>query len=381
MSRAVDVAIVGAGPAGAATALCLLDACPSMAGRVVVFDRARFPREKTCAGAVGGRGVKLLDDLGVRLDAIAHLPMRAMSVRYASGARTHRRDDLGVVVRRDAFDHLLVRTARLRGAEVRDGEGVRALRHTPGGVAVETDGGRYEARALVGADGVGSFVRRWMGLPTGGLLAHAVEVDTERLPGDLDDDVLHFDGGDASVPGYAWDFPTPVRGRVLRSRGVYALTLPGRAPVRASWVEAKLRARLAARGLDLDALSPRRMVERGHERHVATSRGRALLAGEAAGVDPVAGEGIAQALAYGALAGRYLAARRGDDGDFDDWPAVVSRSSLGVDLALREGIVRVAHSAARPWLERAMLATPLGLAGACAAFAGPKVTTRHTRAS
>lgn len=370
MSRAVDVAIVGAGPAGVATALFLLDACPSMAGRVVVFDRARFPRDKTCAGAIGGRGVKLLATAGITLDAVPHLTMRNMSVRYASGARTHRRDDLGVVVRRAAFDHHLVRAARLRGAEVRDGEGVRALRHTPTGVAIETTRSTYEARALVGADGVGSLVRRWMGLPTGSLLAHAIEVDTERLPGDLDDDVLHFDASDARVPGYAWDFPTPLHGRILRSRGVYALSVPGHAPVRASWVEARLRERLAARGVCLDALSPRRMVERGHERHVPTAQRRALLVGESAGIDPLAGEGIAQALAYGALAGRYLASRCRDTRGFDDWPGVVSRSPLGIELALREGAVRVAHSAARPWLERAMLATPLGLAGACAAFAG-----------
>ena len=79
----LDVAIVGAGPAGLATALFLVDREPSLAGRVAVFERATLPRDKPCAGALGGRGEKLLASVGVGVEAIPHTRVRAMSVRYA----------------------------------------------------------------------------------------------------------------------------------------------------------------------------------------------------------------------------------------------------------------------------------------------------------
>ena len=95
-----------------------------------------------------------------------------------------------------------------------------------------------------------------------------------------------------------------------------------------------------------------------------------MLVGEAAGIDPVAGEGIAQAIEYGALAARYLIERLGDDGRVDGWAGCFARTRLGLDLALRERVVPLAHGRARGWMERAMLATPVGLAVSCGAFAG-----------
>lgn len=366
----LDVAIVGAGPAGLATALFLVDREPSLAGRVAVFERATLPRDKPCAGALGGRGEKLLASVGVGVEAIPHTRVRAMSVRYAAGARAHRRDDLGCVVGRADFDHMLARTARLRGVAVFEGHGVRAMREDASGVALDTDGGSFRARCLVGADGVGSFVRRWMGLPHGTLHAHAIEVDTDPVDDDPGADVLHFDASDASMPGYAWDFPTPDAGARRVCRGVYALSRPGAPPLRASQVEAWLRDRLRAKGLRLEDFPTRRSVERGYENHRAYGRGRVMLVGEAAGIDPIAGEGIAQAIEYGALAARYLLERRGDDEGFEGWAGWFGRTRLGLDLAVRERVVPLAHGRARGWLERAMLATPVGLAVSCGAFAG-----------
>jgi flavin-dependent dehydrogenase len=365
-----EVAIVGAGPAGLATALFLVDREPRLAGRVAVFERATLPRDKPCAGALGGRGEKLLAAVGVGVDAIPHVRIRGMSVRYAAGAREHRSDDLGCVVGRADFDHLLARTARLRGVAVFEGHGVRAMREDASGVALDTDGGTYAARCLVGADGVGSFVRRWLGLPHGTLHAHAIEVDTPPVAGDPGADVLHFDASDAAMPGYAWDFPTPAAGDRAVCRGVFALSRPGAAPVRASQAEGWLRDRLRAKGLRLEDYPTRRSVERGYERHRAYGRGQVMLVGEAAGIDPIAGEGIAQAIEYGSLAARYLVERlRGGEG-FDGWAGWFARTRLGVDLAVRERVVPLAHGRLRGWLERAMVATPAGLAVSSSAFAG-----------
>src|SRR5262249_36675197 len=157
------------------------------------------------------------------------------------------------------------------------------------------------------------------------LRAQVVELDTEPIPADRDRDLLHFDGSDGGPHGYAWDFPTVVDGRPLVCRGVYELRVEGRAPDRSGPargartangggvldVRARLAARLASMGLDIARYPLKRFAERGFELHQPVSTRRVLLVGEAAGIDPLTGEGIAQALQYGEVAGRYLAARVG----------------------------------------------------------------------
>src|SRR3954462_7012973 len=58
-----DVAIVGGGPARISTALHLHAAPPR--ARIVVLEKARYPREKICAGGVSGRAFRLLERIGV----------------------------------------------------------------------------------------------------------------------------------------------------------------------------------------------------------------------------------------------------------------------------------------------------------------------------
>src|SRR5438552_8764739 len=66
-----DVVIVGSGPAGAATALALVARAPALAARSVMLEKARHPRDKTCAGGVIPKAVRLLESLGVPL-AVPH---------------------------------------------------------------------------------------------------------------------------------------------------------------------------------------------------------------------------------------------------------------------------------------------------------------------
>ena len=221
------------------------------------------------------------------------------------------------------------------------------------GVTVVAGGEALRARAVVGADGVGGIVRRQAGFPRGELRAQVVELDTEDAPGDLPRDTVVFDFATADLRGYAWDFPTPVAGAPLVCRGVYLLRTPGAA--HAQGVRERIAAYLAARGLDLARYRLKQFAERGFEPGAPLSAPRVLLVGEAAGIDIATGEGIGQAIEYGAVAGPYLArALAKDDLGFADWGRAVERHHLGWQLGIRHGCYRAFYGRRRPTIERLM---------------------------
>ncbi|HMJ09968.1 MAG TPA: hypothetical protein VK524_01115, partial [Polyangiaceae bacterium] len=157
--------------------------------------------------------------------------------------------------------------------------------------------------------------------------------------------------------GYYWEFPTLVQGRAMVCRGVYLLReAPGAAGVE---IQSVLARELAVRGLDLAKCKKKRYAERGFDRRAALARPGVLLVGEAAGIDPVTGEGIAQAIQYGAVAGSYVARKwRERDFRFSDWHAEIRRTMIGRDLLTRSLGVNLFYGETRPAIERFLLDTP-----------------------
>lgn len=351
-----EIVIVGGGPSGIATALFFAHAAPDLRDRLLVLERETYPREKICAGAVGARADRLLASIGVHVD-VPSVPIQGLSVA-AAGRRlsAHAQGSpIGRVVRRVEFDHALAEAARSRGVRIRAGVKVSDVSIDGAGVRLRTCQGELRARAVVGADGVGSVVRRALGLPRGAYMAQAVELDTPASATDLTRDLLHFDLEERDLPGYAWDFPTLVRGEPLVCRGIYELRAEG-VPARpddAPGTAERLLRRTARQGLSCHGNALRRFAERGLSLQEPFARPRALLVGEAAGIDPALGEGIAQAIQYGAVAGPYLASSlRAGDLSFASFPEALRQSRLGTDLLLRARAVRWVYGPTRPIVER-----------------------------
>jgi geranylgeranyl reductase family protein len=291
-----DVAVVGAGPAGAATALGALAANPCL--RVALVDRSSFPRDKACGDGIAPHVIDLLDELGVSGIVAGHVPVSRL--RLTRGAQTVDRSMARStwVIPRAEFDLRLVEAAQRAGAVLIE-DRVRAVRPGP----TSWLDGRHEAHIVVGADGAQSAVRRSLGMPAGPMaVALRGYAPTPRARAGRQ--VIAFD--DARQPAYAWSFD---RGDGLSNVG-YGV-LPGRGS------GAVDKAHLMAR---LDALLPGSTARgtgwKGHRLPLSTGRwrpgaGSVVLAGDAAGlVNPMTGEGIYYAVATGLAAGRAAAAAR-----------------------------------------------------------------------
>lgn len=201
----VDVAIVGAGPAGGAAALTL-------AGhglRVVVIEKAVPPRYKTCGGGVLWRAVKRLP-IGIasvveRECRVAELVHHAPPLRFLC----RREQPIVSMVMRDRFDHLLIETAcRRGGVELRAGTAVTDVTSARDHVSLATSGGAVQARFVIAADGVNSVVARRTGRPALRDIFPALECEVTLPPDAMERwlEAARFDFG--LVPaGYGWVFP------------------------------------------------------------------------------------------------------------------------------------------------------------------------------
>jgi flavin-dependent dehydrogenase len=330
-----EVAVVGAGPAGCTTALALLARDPTLAGRVALIERHAHPREKYCAGAISAWGLDVLARLG--LDPLARgLPIRAVAVRANGSAGRSARDGLGVVVRRSVFDASLAREAQARGAVLLERCAVESIARTTDGFTIATHSRRLDTRVVVGADGASGTTRRALGIaePTRRARLYLVETPGAESRDDVANGTLLFDLDptlDDGLQGYYWDFAAPLDGVAGTSRGIFDLNT--RRATDPGALKRVLGRKLAQRGVRLADVRLKAHSIRTFRPDAPLAVHGALLVGEAAGVDPVTGEGIAHALAMGELAGARIAsalARR--NVAFDDWTAHVNASFVGRHL-------------------------------------------------
>lgn len=348
----VDVLIVGAGPAGTSAALHLAARGPSWVGRVMVVDRAVFPREKLCGGAVTHLGEKILTRMGLGF-VPEHVAVREVRVVHGSRRCSFRGNPVLRITRREVFDHWLLREVASRGILVRQGEGVRAIDRRPDGVVVTTDRGEIRARVVIAADGSRSTVRRLLGMRDHAHVARLLEVLTPDARGApaFEDGVAVFEFGSVGrgLAGYYWDFPSYKDGAFVMNRGVFDPRNAGDEGGAASPLRAALGASLSRRGVDLASLELKGHPLRTFNPAGPLATDRILFCGDSAGADPLLGEGISFALAYGEVAAdAVIAAFSARRFDFADYGKRVRRHPLLGQLPARVRLSKLLARASSP---------------------------------
>lgn len=340
-----DVVVVGAGPAGS-TAARAIAARPALGGRarVVLLDRARFPRDKPCGGGVTIRTAQLLP---FSLEPVIEDVVYGARIRLRDG-RDVTRDasaPLTYMTQRRHLDRYLVEQAQAAGVEFRDGQPVRGVARLPeGDFEVETPGERIRARVVIGADGANGVVAGALGFAPPATAAVALEGNI-RFPAGVPREfrgrvVLNF----GYVPGgYGWVFP----------KGDHVnVGVGGWKGAAGRRLRPALRRLCAVYGLDAERLEDLR----GHHlpmqrRGMAVAEGAAAVIGDAAGlVDPLSGEGIHAAVVSGSAVAApveaYLDARAPSLAAYQD--AVGAR--LAGDLDVSRALWEIFHAAPAPFV-------------------------------
>ncbi|MGB8644682.1 MAG: FAD-dependent monooxygenase [Anaerolineae bacterium] len=333
-----DLIIVGAGPAGSAAAIQLARRAPVLAARTLILEKGIFPRHKLCGGGLTHHADDLLHYLGVWPDVPA-FPIHNARLVFEDLTFTIRWPNAFRIVRREEFDMALAREAQARGVELHEGVTVRDLAREADGVTLLTDRGEYRARMVIGADGSNSVVRTRLGLGHSDRTARLIEILTSVEPArsaEFGEHTAVFDFTPTlnGVQGYYWDFPSVKQGEPIMNRGLYDSRVHpkyNRAGLKPAFAQ-----ELAERGVNLAEYKLMGHPERWFDIQSPQSAPNVILAGDAAGADPLLGEGIAHALNFGIFAAdAAVDAFARNDFAFADYNRRIAWSALGRRLLFK----------------------------------------------
>jgi menaquinone-9 beta-reductase len=315
----VDVAVVGGGPSGAATAHYLAERGHS----VLVCEKKAFPREKTCGDGLTPRAVKILTEMGLGDELGTWERVRGLRIHGAGRTielpfpKLERWPDYGVVMPRKDLDQIVLSQAEKAGAKVLYETHVKEPLFENGicvGVVAKRDDQLEEVRSkwVVCAEGAATKFTRSLGrerrldYPLGLAVRQYFRSPMEHSG--WFDAYLEVRTKDEILPGYGWVFPVG-DGTVNVGVGLLS-TFGGWRSLNLHHLQKGFVSGLPEEwGVDYNSVCSK---ERGGRLFMGQSvwppHGPGfLLTGDAAGmINPCNGEGIAYGYETGRIAGRHI---------------------------------------------------------------------------
>jgi flavin-dependent dehydrogenase len=311
---------------------------------MIVLEKETHPRKKICGGGIGVYTDYWLQRLGITL-TIPFLALKRTRIVIDHDDYVEYCLDSGGLrtVRREEFDEALVRTALDLGISVVQNEPVISFSYSDEAVAVQTSQRSLTTRVLVGADGAQSIIRRKMcsnsriqePRNTCGTVCYMTSVDSLNLSDQKEQEALldfscTFRHG---IRGYAWSFPVITHGQGWLNTGVGGFSTSQKEGPLLRKILAEF---LAARGISLNEGRMEGWPIRWFHPESTFSADRVLLVGDAAGVDPLWGEGIAFSLGYGHVAASAVVhAFESEDFSFTTYKDRLLGHEIGQELMQR----------------------------------------------
>ena len=214
MTQRYDLVIAGGGPSGSAAAW----QAAQTGAKVVVLDKAEFPRDKPCGDGLTARATSYLQKMGLadevaKFHRVNKVTVFSPSQWELSFPKRPGMPDHGHTVSRTELDTLLLKHAESAGAEVRQSAEVTGPIVENGRVVGVTlkSGEKVYGDAVIAADGAYSPIKRALKIDSeyNGYSAIAIrsEMHANRPDSDSLDIYLKLAFQGDQLPGYGWVFP------------------------------------------------------------------------------------------------------------------------------------------------------------------------------
>ena len=301
-----DIIVIGAGPAGTAAAFDLL----TYGFKVLLVDKYPFPRKKACAGGITPKGYHLF-----RYDISSQVKRQCHAVKITPPSRNSFliKDEktLCYMTKREELDFFSLKMVMDKGAVFKVIKTIYSIEEGKNSIQINTSGGKFSARFLIGADGSNSRVRQLTATPRFYQKQFALEADVmlERP------DKFHMEFDFSRMKkGYYWIFPKDDHVNI----GIYSVNPDDKPKIK----ELEDFAGQRLNSSRLDRIKGYPLCTGGYQYQPYSNR--VLLAGDAAGLtERLFGEGI------------YFAVKSGQDAALSIFQCA-QRQGLAIDLYLNK---------------------------------------------
>lgn len=313
-----DVAIVGAGPAGATTAICLSNSNL----KVALIDKAEFPRDKICGDALSPDVVNQLNMIPLNTgELFKHFEQKIWcnAVRFVSpnfstaDVSLNKTNIQGYISPRLDFDAFMFnQAAKASNVTTYLGSAVNKISDQSGSVLLElANKDSINAKMVIGCDGAHSIVAKQLAQQKVDRNHHCAGLRQyyENVSGFSDDNAIELHFYKDFLPGYFWMFPLPNNranigvGMLSSHVSKHNVNLKEKLQeiitthpnVAHRFKDAKPLESIKGMGLPLGS------------KKISLSGNRYLLTGDAGSlINPLSGEGIANAIRSGRIAADHV---------------------------------------------------------------------------